>query len=243
MPFPIIAAANIASGLISGIFGAGQRKRGNQMMADNPRPDMVIPEAELQNKALAEQYAREGMPQAQYARNQQGISRNANAALAAAGDRRSGLGMLGRIQGSANDAQLNLDIADAAAVNKNRQNLMNTNNQLAQWQNKVWDWNKRQKYMETAATARALLGAGNTNLFGGIDRGLAGAGWAELLSGLTAKKAPTNSSWDAFGKSFGNMSLGTPTPPQQTYQPIGGNQWNWNQGDNAGAGDYSFGQY
>lgn len=174
MPLPLLAAASLISGGISALTGASQRRKANKMIDNNPFPEQQIPQAILDNANLAKMYASRGLPSEQYQKAQRDIQRNANRAIQTATDRRGGLGMIGNIQQASNDANLNLNVADANALRQNQQRQMQQNNVLGQWQNNVWDWNKRQKYIQTAASARALLGAGNANLNQGLDRGLSG---------------------------------------------------------------------
>jgi len=70
---------------------------------------------------------------------------------------------VGQVQATRNDALGNLDVADANARQRNQMNLINQTNQLGRYQQNAWDWNKRQKFLETAASVRALMGAGNAN--------------------------------------------------------------------------------
>lgn len=220
----------VVSGGLSYLKGAKQKRDAAKLGASNPFPEQQIPQAILENQALAKQYANTGLPSQQYQQAQQGIQRNADRAITSATDRRGGLGMIGQIQQGSNDANLNLNVADANAVNQNRQRLMQQNQQLGQWQNNVWDWNKRQKYMQTAASVRALMGAGNANQNAGLDR-LVGGGVSALganngaglkivsgaLGGLFSKKASQpmgntnpNVSTDAYGNETYMDDYGNP---------------------------------
>lgn len=177
--FPFLAAASLLSGGISALKGASQKKQANKIIEGNPFPTQTIPQSILDNKEMAKMRANEGLPSQQYQNAIKNIDRTSNAALRTAVGRRGGLGLVSTIQQRANDAKGNLDVADANARRLNQNQLMNVNNQVGQWENNVWDWNKRQKYIQTAAAARALMGAGNANFNQGLDR-LVGGG---LLTG------------------------------------------------------------
>lgn len=216
MPFPFLAAASLLSGGISALTGLSQKKQANKIIAENAFPEMSIPSAILQNQRLAQAYSNQGLPSEQYNMARQNIARAGSTALRGAMDRRSGLAAISGIQRNANDANLNLDVQNANAVRQNQRQLMNINNQVGQWQNNVWDWNKRQRYLQNAQTARALLGAGNANLNTGLDRGLSG-----LLQsgGLFGKKgvgayAPNmqnpNVSYDEMGNEYYTDQYGNP---------------------------------
>lgn len=197
MPFPFIAAASLLSGGISALSGLSQKKKANQMIANNPYPIQEIPQAIQQNQRLAQSYAGQGLPSEQYNQAKQNIGRNQVTSLQGAGDRRGGLMAIGGLNKQANDATLGLDVADANMKRQNQQRLMQQNNTMGQWQNNVWDWNARQKYLQTAASARALMGAGNQNLYGGLDR-IAGGGLqlgnAGAFNNLFGKKQSTSNS-------------------------------------------------
>ena len=173
------------------VFKTDARK----MAEGNTRPDMPIPSAILENQKLAKSMAQEGMASEQYTKGLKNIDRSATNALRGATDRRGGLMAVGQVQGSKNDALLNLDVADANARQRNQQGLINQNSNLARYQQNAWDWNKRQKFLETAASARALMGAGNANFNQGLDRGLTGLTYgADFFAnkGKSQMKQPTS---------------------------------------------------
>lgn len=174
MAFPIMAAAQILSGGLSMLKGAKQKRDARKMAEANVRPDMPIPTAILESQKLAKSMAQEGLPSEQYTKGLKNIDRTATSALRGATDRRGGLMSVGQVQATKNDALGNLDVADANARQRNQMNLINQTNQLGRYQQNAWDWNKKQKFLETAASVRALMGAGNANFNQGLDRGLTG---------------------------------------------------------------------
>lgn len=166
--------AGIAGGLISGIGGLFQKNKGSDILKNNPRPQMAIPQEALANQAAARQMANEGLPSEQYQQGIKNIQRNQVAALANAQDRRLGGALVGGIQQRSNDATGNLDVASAEARRQNQMNLQNVNNNVADWRNRVWDYNQRQKYNEMHSYGMGLLGAGNANFMSGLDKVTAG---------------------------------------------------------------------
>lgn len=210
MPIPFLAIASLVSAGISAANGISQKNKANKLIASNPYPTQEIPAAILENQQKAKLYENQGLPSEQYQQAIRNINRNSTAALRSATDRRGGLGMISTINQGSNDAKLNLDVADANARRQNQQRAMQQNNQLGQWQNNVWDWNKRQRYMQTAASARALLGAGNANINQGLDRGLSGL----LTSGIGSK------SGDGYDIDTSKDSVGN-WHPQGSIQSIG----------------------
>lgn len=169
-------------GLASSIFGGGQRRRAKKALANMPYPIYNVPDEIMQNKALATQMASEGMASQQYAKGQQNILRQQNSAIRQAQDRRSGIGLIDKIQRATNDAQLGLDAEDAKMRQQNQRGLLGVNSEVGQYRDKAFDWNKKQKYLMDRQYYQSLLGAGNQNIMGGIDRILGGA--TNALGGL-----------------------------------------------------------
>lgn len=226
MAFPIMAAASLLSGGLSMLKGAKQKRDAKKMAEGNTRPDMPIPSAVLENQKIAKSMAQEGMASEQYTKGLKNIDRSATNALRSATDRRGGLMTVGQVQGSKNDALLNLDVADANARQRNQQGLLAQNNNLARYQQNAWDWNKKQKFLETAASARALMGAGAANFNQGLDRGISGAAqvgaWG--LDKLQGKS----------GGSYQPQSSGMVSGEPRTYGEQGGYSQFQNEFDNEG---------
>lgn len=163
----------LVGGAISGLVGGSQKAKGRRMMKNMQFPEEQMPDEVLRNQQLAEEMAAGGMPSEQYAQAMKNIQRQQIAALRAAGDRRSSMGLISSIQQGTNDATLNLDAANADMRNANKRNLINVNNNVANWKSSLFDKNIRSKYDRDYNYAMSLIGAGNQNLMGGIDRGLA----------------------------------------------------------------------
>lgn len=172
---------NIASGLVSGVAGFFQRRAAKKMLRNLNRPQYTIPEEITKSQKMAEMSASEGLPSAQYNKAMQNIQRQQTNSVAAAQDRRSALMALPKIQQAATDAALNLDVADANARLQNQKTLYGVSGQTAQYKDKAFQINQMQPYQEKYQYAQSLLGAGNQNLIGGIDKLLGGG--ASLLFG------------------------------------------------------------
>lgn len=163
-----VTAGLIAGGanLIGSIFKGGkarrQRKKGEKLLAEAGDPDYNIPE-EITTAAA------EGLPQQQYDNAMKNIQRQQLMAIKSSQDRRGGLGTVGRIQDNTNNATLNLDSADAQARQQNKRT-------LAQYKDKAWDWNTRQRFERKYNYAQSLIGAGNQNAAAAFDQGIAGIG-------------------------------------------------------------------
>jgi hypothetical protein len=164
------------SGLVSGITGLVQKHKANQLLAQTKRPTYAIPGEVLQNQKQAELNANTGLPSEQYQQGMQNINRQQNSALQRASDRRGGLLAVAGTQQQGNDATLKLDVANAQARLNNQRTLYGINNQVAGYKDKAFDINEMQPYKQNYAYGMGLLGQGNQNLLGGIDKMAAGAG-------------------------------------------------------------------
>lgn len=170
------AASQGVSGLISTIIGASQKKQGKKLLKGLTFPEETIPEEVIQNQNKANQMAATGLPSEQYNRAMRDIQRQQLTALRYAGNRRGALMALPAITQGTNDANLNLNAADAQQKIANQKTAMDVNNNVANWKTRLFDVNKRRKYDRDYEYAMSLLGMGNQNLVGGIDRiGAAGS--------------------------------------------------------------------
>lgn len=177
--------ANIAGGLLSGVTGFFQRRKAKKELAKLQRPEYAIPNEIMQNQKMAQAAANEGLPSQQYNQAMQNIQRQQNRGLMAAGSRRGALMALPGLQQQANDQLLNLDVKDAQARMNNQQQLYGVNSQVAGFRDKAFNLNQMQPYLDNRNYYQSLLGAGNQNLTGGIDKAASGIG---LLIGGSGKK-------------------------------------------------------
>lgn len=157
----ILGGGQLLGGIASSLIGGGQRRKGSALLKKSPHLDYEIP-------AEAIQAASEGLPSAQYAQAMKNIQQQQATALSAANDRKSALYTIGRTQALTNSAIGNLDAANAAARMRNQQI-------LAKYRDKGWNV-KNQQREQDRAYAYGLIGAGNQNIAGGIDKGIAGLG-------------------------------------------------------------------
>lgn len=180
MAIPLLAAAALPS-VIQGVSGIIQQDRGKKMASNNPFITESVNENIAKNAALAEQAAQVGLPQEQYNKQQEAINRNqaTGIRLASRNTRPTGISSIVR---ATNDAMGNLNAQDAMARQQNQRLAMQQRGALAQEQNRVWDWNNRQRYLQNARAASETIGAGRRNLFGGIQ-GLSQLGQLALGGG------------------------------------------------------------
>ena len=88
--------------------------------------------------------------------------------------------MLGKLIGSENNGMSELAKTTAQDVAGKQGAYEGALNTKAGEENRVWDWNKAQPYLQAAQMAAQLRGSGMQNIFGGVS-GAAGAG-AEMAS-------------------------------------------------------------
>lgn len=182
--------ASLLGGAIKGLVGSGQKKQGNQILNGLTYPDEQMPDEINQNKIAAQQQAATGLPSEQYQNAMKNIQQQQLLSIQSAQNRRGGLGAISGIQQGTNDATLNLNAKDAQMKLANQQNLQNVNNQVAGWKSRLFNSNVRDKYNQQYSYGMGLLGAGNQNLYAGVDQGVAGAGrFASGLFGDSAAKA------------------------------------------------------
>lgn len=160
----------LVGGAISLFTGAGQKRKARNLI-NQPYPEYKIPTEVVQA-------ASEGLPSEQYTQAMRNVQRQQNAAISQAQDRRGALGVIGKTQQASNDAMLNLDVANAKARQQNQM-------RLGTYRDKAWDWNVKNKYNRDFNYGMNLLGAGNQNFSGGLDRLAGGVG---LLAGGGAFK-------------------------------------------------------
>lgn len=201
-----------AGALIKGLVGAKQKREGKKILNGLQYPTEQVPQEEIENQNLARQQAATGLPSEQYANAMKNIQRQQLLAIRGAHDRRGGLGAISGIQQGTNDATLNLDTADAKQKISNQQNLMNVNNRLASWKDKVWQNNVMGKYNQQYAYGNSLLGVGNQNVSNGLDQaigsfGTGAAGFYGNTSGLFGGGGG-NSGLSPYTKTVGSIPQG-----------------------------------
>lgn len=175
----LIPAMAIAGGAaaIKGLLGIGQAVAGGIKMrkALRNRPDYTIPEEYQQNVAMADNLMNLGMPREQYLAQLQGINRNQSFGLRMLGDRRSALAGVGNLVQQSNDAQLNLNAADATMRRDSKFRAtgmkMNANYQLGMQKLAKQQWDKFNPYLAKLNQAQGLIGAGMQNIGGALDMG------------------------------------------------------------------------
>lgn len=200
--FPLVGAAtSLVGGLISGIIGAHQKHKANKWLRQNQQPQEQMPSDVTENKNLATQMAATGLPSEQYNMAMRNIQRQQLTALRSAQDRRSGVGAISAIQQGTNDAATNLDAKNAEMRIANEKNLINVNNQVAGWKDKLFNKNVLAPYEKQWNYHMGMLGAGNQNITNALDQGATGI--LGLFGGGKKSKATAMPSGGGGGAYYG----------------------------------------
>lgn len=208
-PAMIIGGASALGSIISGLVRGSRARR---LERNNPRPVATVNDNILKNVAVAENLARVGLPG--YNNMMGNILRNQAGAVRLAGT--SGRGVnVANILSNTNRAVQDLGVANEEARIANERLAMGARSELAQEEQRVWNWNDAMRYQEMAQRIASLRQAGQQDLFGGLGM-LGQMAVAGVFGGATdhinfgGKSVPTNTD----GLNWGNLT-GT---PQQVFQ-------------------------
>lgn len=174
-------AAFAIPGAIQGGLGLAQLIAGARM---NPkRPAYEIPAAAQEELALSRMQQNARMPGISYAENR--LAQNsANAAYGlnrAATNPNQILNGLASIQMNANIASRGLMEAEAGDAIRRESNLRRSLGVMAGYQERKWQVDKMNPFMDAARTKAALIGGGLQNLSGGINQTLSGMLGAQMM--------------------------------------------------------------
>ena len=173
---------NMIPSIFKGIVGIGDMRKANEIERQNPRPNAeVAPAIQKASNYAYGQTLNQDIPGGEMYRNE--IKGATSAGMNAASQLGSGAEaycMLGKLIGQQNNAMGGLAQTTAQDVAGKQGAYENSLGQLGQEQNRVWDWNKAQPYLQAAQMAAQRRGSGMQNIFSGVS-GAAGAG-AEMTS-------------------------------------------------------------
>lgn len=205
---PVGTAVGAVIGAGYGLYsGLHQKSQANKLMKQNQYPTQQVPQGIQQDATRANQLALQGLPSAQYQQAMQNIQRQQANAILASQSRNAGMGTIGSIQQGVQDAQLGLAGQDEAARLKNIENAQQQNQVLGQYQNQAFDWNSKNRYLQTYQYANSLMGAGYQNVTRGIDSAASGltrlpnSAYAGLASGIGGLFRGGSNSYGAYGLS------------------------------------------
>lgn len=202
-----------AGALVKGLVGGKQKREGKNILNGLEYPTEEIPKEQIENTNLLKQQAATGLPSEQYQNAMKNIQRQQLLAIRSAHDRRGGLGVIPTIQQTTNDATLNLDTADAKQKIANTNSLIQGNNRLSSWKDKVWQNNVMGKYNQKYNYGMSLLGQGNQNVSNGLDQaigtaGMVGGGFYGNTNGLFGNGSGSGSNLNPYTKTVSNIPQG-----------------------------------
>lgn len=161
---------NIIPSIFQGISGLGQLGKARRLESMYPRPEAVI--APSVNKLVNYSYGqtlRNDIPGGEMYRNE--IKGGLSAGLKAASEMGSGseaYGALAKMEGNANDAFGDMAKTTAQQIMGYEDSYKNSLLARGNEENRVWDWNKRDLYLQAAQTAQGLRDSGLRNVNSGM---------------------------------------------------------------------------
>jgi len=202
---------NLIPSIFQGITGARQLNQAKQIEAQNPRPEATIaPSIDKMVNYSYGQTLNQDVPGGEMYRND--IKGATSAGMNAASQLGSGseaYGMLGQLVGREQNQFGDLAKLTAQQVQGNKGEYMNALGTKAQEENRVWDWNKAQPYLQAAQIASQLRDSGTKNLYSGTANAFGSAAEAtspdfnsSLLWGKNGKSTGGNVSMDELMKAI-----------------------------------------
>ena len=197
MPIPLAlpilsAAVSAIPSIFQGSVASKQMREGQELLRGLERPEKSVPTATQQALTLAAaEYADPTMPGENLMRNRVAAS-SANA-ISAAQEGGNPLAVIGKIQANQNKANQNIGIASAERQRLDSASYQNMLNVFGKYQDENWHYNKLAPYQEKYNEGREMIGAGQQNMFGALDR-LASIGgtFMNTIGGNGIKVTPTS---------------------------------------------------
>lgn len=210
---PATAALAAAPAVYQGVEGIIQRIQGARMAKSAIRPEYQAPSAQVQALAGAQNLAYGQAPGSQVAKDLrlQGMGSSIAGIRSSGGSTAERMAALSSLNNNANLSAMELAANDQQFKLSAAQNLQNQQMQFAQTQDKIWQMNKQQPFLDTAAKAAELQSSGTQNIHGAIT-GIGGA----VASGLTKKEGDANANLPDWLKKI----LGNSPAAQADTQPF-----------------------
>jgi hypothetical protein len=161
-----IGGVSALGGIAMGLF---QRARARKLEKATVRPVYQTPAEVYLNQQLTQRQASNGMDGTTYNTALSNINRNASAGMQALSQQRSGVAGIGNIVAQSNDAALNLDSQDDAIKKQNLGQYLQQNQNVADYSDKAFQYNKADKYAETMNKISQMRASGNANINSGIN--------------------------------------------------------------------------
>jgi hypothetical protein len=166
--------SNWAGGGASVTLGAAQLAYGLYKQKHNKRPVYEIPDEVNQNLTDAQRQALQGLPEEQKQQFISNIQRGQAYGLGQLGSRKAGLAGVAALNQQSNDAYGNLLAMDSQARMQNQAALMQQRQNVADYKDQAFQFNKVNPYYEQTASNNAMIGAGMQNVSQGFQAGNTG---------------------------------------------------------------------
>jgi len=167
----IIGAGTALAGGIQAGIGAHRQKK-----LDKNRPVYEIPEEIRQNLTQAQQQAQQGVPEEYRQQFLTNLQRGSSQALSGISSRKGGLAGIAQINQNENDAYASLMTQDAQARMQNQQQLYGQRQNMADYKDQAFEFNKVNPYNRASDRNQALIGSGMQNISSGLQMGLGNIG-------------------------------------------------------------------
>lgn len=184
-----IAALGV-SALGSVLQGASQRRQARELEAQNVRPQYTPSPQLAENRALALQQSRVGLPEQVYNNQLNQIQQNFATGLRQIGQRGNTAVNANSLVSGVNQSVQNLNALDAQARQQGTLNLMQANTALANERRGIHQ-DQLNQYMFNAQNIASMRRAGTQNIFGGLGM-LANASAMGVFNGVGSGQAARN---------------------------------------------------
>jgi len=162
-------AIGVGSGLISSIFGAGQRRRASRLERENIRPTYRPISLIGQNLADAQAIARRGLPSEVYNNQLNQMNQGLSTGMRGLSRGSANPFNIARLLSGYNSGLMNLNAMDAQARDRNMASLYRARESMAGEQRRAFEINQLQPYQQTRQEIASLRRAGDQNIFGGLS--------------------------------------------------------------------------
>ena len=197
------AAITLGYGIYKGIKANKEKKKAQQAMKDNIRPEAPIPQYEYDNQRLLESRMSEGLPEQSRRVAEQAYERGLASTINAINRSGGSVNDVTRAYRTYNDSVDQLTLMDANYRVQNLNNYLYQNRRMSSNEINKWQIDEMAPYMDRAALYRQMYGIAQQNqdnaealMVQGVTTGLSGA---MRYSDMNAAKG---------GSGFLNMRMG-----------------------------------
>lgn len=212
---PVVAGIGAIPEVFKLGLGVSQALRARKIEKSQQRPLFTIPNAAQNAMAGQETLASGQAPGLSTAMNQLSQAQAGSTAAVqnsggGGGERLAALTMLNQ---NAGNQALGLGAQQQQWQAQQQQNLINLQNQYADWQQRAWEYNKYKPYEQAMAKAAELRNAANTNIYGAAKSGgglissaLSGGSGTTSDAAQKAASGGTGMMSGSMGKTLGQLA-------------------------------------